>query len=114
LNTPSDPKDGTIVYDGGAFIDSASWLEVKDGNQNPFTYLFNITGLWNGMETITLNNFWPSNGAISHVVIWGGTAGQCEPGDPRCEPPTNMAEPGTLLLFGMGLICVGLRRRLTN
>jgi hypothetical protein len=114
MNTPADPMDATIDYIGGAFIDGASWLEVKDGNHNPFTYLFNIGGLWDGMETITLNNFWPSNGAISHVAIWGGSAGQCKPGDPSCEPPTNLTEPGTLMLFGMGLIYVGLRRRLTN
>jgi hypothetical protein len=101
MNTSSDPKDATIVYGSGAIIDGAKWLEVKDGNQDPFTYLFDITGLWNGTDTITLNNFWPDQGAISHVAIWGGE-------------PTSMVEPGTFMLFGMGLICVGLRRRLTN
>jgi hypothetical protein len=54
---------------------------------------------WNGLETITLENFWPNQGAISHVTLYGGT------------PTTRVPEPGTMGLLGAGLLAFGFLRR---
>jgi hypothetical protein len=49
------------------------------------------------MEDLVLTGFWPQNGAISHVALYG-TA-------------TSVPEPATLSLLGAGLIGVFLGRR---
>jgi hypothetical protein len=94
-NLPLDPEDADIVYDGGAFITgSPLYLLVKDGNSDPRWYIFDLLNLggdsWDGMMTLQLRDFWPSQGAISHVSIYGG------------EVP--IPEPTTVLLVGFGLI----------
>jgi len=101
FNSASDPKDATIAYVAGMpVLSNATHLLVKDGNQTPAWYLFNIA--WNGLETISLQNFWPNQGAISHVTIYGGGS------------TTRVPEPGTMVLFGAGLLAFGfLRRRKT-
>jgi hypothetical protein len=70
-------------------------LLVKDGNQTPNQYLFDLTGIWNGTDSIHLENFFPGGGAISHVAIFGGVA-------------TRVPEPMSLLLFGTGLVGLSL------
>jgi hypothetical protein len=97
-NTPTDPADALIEYVGGPVLNNATHLLVKDGNQTPAWYLFWIAGAWNGLESISLMNFWPSNGAISHVTIYGGGS-------------TSVPEPAVLSLFGIALIAFGLVRR---
>ncbi|HJR69402.1 MAG TPA: PEP-CTERM sorting domain-containing protein [Gammaproteobacteria bacterium] len=97
-NTPSDPKDATITYVGGSILSGGTHLLVKDGNQTPAWYLFRLS--WNGTETITLNDFWPDGGAISHVTIYG-TGGTT----------TKVPEPGTMGLLGAGLLAFGFLRR---
>ena len=47
-----------------------------------------------------MSGFWPAQGAISHVGIYGG-------GDGTYELP----EPGTLGLLGLGLFGMGVMRR---
>ena len=96
-NTPTDPSGATIVYNGGV-PPTVTHLLVKDGNNEPAWYLFNITG-WNGIETITLQNFWPGNGAISHIALYGGGS------------TTRVPEPGTMGLLGAGLLAFGFLRR---
>lgn len=93
LDTPSDPSGATITYMGGNIVGDTKFLLVKDGNNFPAWYLFNLTTLgWDGMETLNLSAFWPAQGSISHVALYGNST-----------PPT-VPEPGTLLLLGGGLL----------
>jgi hypothetical protein len=107
-NSPSDPQDASITYDGGLdpFIDcSACYLAVKDGNQEPAYYFFDLSALgWDGQEEIQLDGFWPGNGAISHVSIWGGEDGGGDDGG-------GVPEPASALVFGLGALAVAHRAR---
>jgi hypothetical protein len=93
LNTPGDPSGATISYTGGPTAAATTYLFVKDGNQTPAWYLFNLTALgWNYTETLNLSGFWPNQGAISHVALYGATG------------TTTVPEPATLSLMGVGLL----------
>ena len=97
-NTPTDPSSALIDWISGDFIDCPEcYLLVKDGNQSPAQYVFGIDD-WDGMEDIELSGFWPDNGAISHIAIYGGGG----------APPGNVPEPSFIALFGMGLLGMGL------
>jgi hypothetical protein len=95
-----DLSGGSIAFTGGAYLAGQMFLFVKDGNHNPAWYLFDLDELgWNGQETLTLRNFWPEGGAISHVSLFGGFS--------------TVPEPATLSLLGIGLFgLAALRRRM--
>ena len=115
-NTATDPEDAYIDYISGTSIACPEcYLAVKDGNNSPGFYFFDLgdisttafTGVWNGTEDLDLQDFWPGNGAISHVSIWGK---EVDGGG----PPSAIPEPGMMALFGIGLMGMGLshiRRR---
>lgn len=102
FNSPTDPAEATIAWDGGMNL-SGGYLLVKDGNQTPAWYLFDLgTRGWNGRETIYLEDFWPQQGAISHVSFYNS------------EPAAPVPEPTTMLLLGTGiasLAAIGRRWR---
>jgi hypothetical protein len=99
-------NDGTITYNGGAFVGSPDtpYLIVKDGNAEPNWYLIALVG-WNGTETISVENFFQGEfggrqGGISHFSLLGNSTST-----------TQLPEPLTLLLLGFGLVgLAGVRR----
>jgi hypothetical protein len=107
-NTETDPADATVEYngDGGgtSAIDCSDecYFLVKDGNQDPIWYLFDISG-WDGEMDIVATDFWPGSGAISHVSIFGSIS-------VGTEPPGGVPGPAPLVLMGIGLLGVSLRR----
>jgi len=101
---PTDPSGADIEYTGGSVVSgNPIYLLVKGGNHDPAWFLFNLTtitgGPWNGTETLYLRDFWPANGAISHVSLYGTTS-------------TRVPDGGmTLGLLSSALLGLGLLRR---
>jgi hypothetical protein len=103
LDTPTDPSGATITYTGGPIIPEDAFMLVKDGNQEPAWYLYNLTALgWDGMDQLDLSGFWPNQGAISHIAFYSGGG-------------TSVPDGGaTVVLLGLGLTALALvRRKLT-
>lgn len=103
FNTEVDPSAADIEQEGTGHITCPEcYLAVKDGNATPGYYFYDL-GSWNGMEDINLRNFWPEQGAISHVAIWGRNV-------------TSVPEPAPLTLMGLGLLLITLavRKRRLN
>jgi hypothetical protein len=99
FNEPLDPQDFLIVYTGGPVIGAPAYLLVKDGNAEPAWYFFDLTALgWTGTEDISGTGFWPDQGAVSHVEIFGER--------------TTVPDGGSMaILLGMALVgLAGVRR----
>ncbi len=88
-NTPSDPADALITWQGPSIIACPTcYLLVKGGSPTTASqYLFNL-GSWNGQDSISLLGFWPQQGAVSNIVLFG---------------PAVVPEPATLTLMLLGL-----------
>ena len=93
----SEASTFEITYiSGSAIVANPAYLLVKDGKHSPAWYLFDISG-WNGTDVLQGANFWPAEGAISHVAIYG-TASVPDSGS-------------TIALLGSALVGVGALRR---
>ena len=90
-----DLSGATISYTPpGDIVGPPSYLLVKDGAQDPAWYLFGLSlAGWDGQEDLVLSGFWPGNGAISHVTLYGVQA---------------VPEPLTMLLLGSGIFGLAL------
>ena len=99
-NSSTDPSDALLSYIGGNVMMDADWLIVKDGSQDPSWYLFDLSS-WDGLEEIQMINFWPAQGAISHISVFGNDS-------------TTVPEPSILALLGIGLLGIGFTRRKTG
>ena len=106
-NSAMDPEDALIDYISGNWIACDScYLVVKDGNQSPAQYIYDLSDLsylssggeWDGVMSLLVDGFWPDGGAISHIAIFGTIS----------EVPL----PAAFWLFGTALIgFVGFSRR---
>jgi hypothetical protein len=106
-NEPNDPADATITWVGPDTIECPScYLAIKDGAHTPSYYFYDLSN-WNGTDTIQLTGFWPEQGAISHLSIWGGD----EPCKINCDPPDTIPEPTSLALLGLSLLGASYARR---
>lgn len=109
----SGPEDATVTYvPGKSFISGwHTYLVVKDGQGktvDPWWYVFDLLNVeyikddgtigiiaWDGKEDIILEGFWPDQGALSHVDIYG----------------VAVPEPATLFFLGLSFVGIAVAHR---
>jgi hypothetical protein len=99
-NAALDPEDALIELIAGMdpITCGVCILVIKDGNQMPNQYIFDLS-LAGMIGTISMTDFWPNQGAISHVEILGGGT-------------SAVPVPAAAWLFGTALIgFIGFSRR---
>lgn len=109
LSSGDGPSAATVSWSGSsAIVCPSCYLVVKDGNNNPKQYVFDISG-WNGTDVLDLSGFWANtNGAISHVAIFNNLAG----GGGGTVAVVPEANTYAMLLAGLGLVGFAARRKL--
>lgn len=92
-----NPTDATVDHRSGrSDIDCGYCYLVVRRDSNDGYYFFNLSNLWNGTEDLS----WRGSTRIDQISIWGGG-----------KKVAKVPEPGTLGLFGAGLLAIGLARR---
>jgi len=87
-------EDFTITYQAGApVIGDPVYLLVKDGNAVPAWYFYDVSA-WNGIDLLKGQGFWPNQGGISHVSLYGVPDGGV-----------------TAFMLGLGVLGVGYMAR---
>lgn len=90
-----EPEKASITHvENTPFFDTTklTWLLAKDGVSS---YVWNITGIWNGTDEIQINDLWSGQGAFSHIEIGGAAVP---------EPTTVIAGALLLLPFGVSTL----------
>jgi hypothetical protein len=102
-NSASSPQDASVSYGGGAAIAASSlFLYVRGAGSVPAFYIYDLLApafSWNGLENLTLQGFWPSDGAIAELAIVG-----------RTSTPTPVPEGSPLALLALGIAVLGWAR----
>jgi hypothetical protein len=101
ITPAADYEDILFEYDAGAtFGDPNLFALIKDGNQEPAIYVFNISN-WDRVSDLRFLDFWrsPVQGSISHFSIYGGD-------DPPGGGLGGVPEPVSILVwFGLAFAC---------
>ena len=98
-----DYAGATIRYVGGDIADCAfpCYLTVKGGRHSPSRYLFDLAVFgWDGMEDLSLGDFWPGKGSLSNFAIYGNMS--------------PIPVPNSFWLFSTALVgFIGIARRIS-
>jgi hypothetical protein len=95
------PQNALITYlDGLSIPAGATFLYVKDAEQVPAFYLYDLLAAssgWNGVDALNLSGFWAPTVSITSIKIFG--------------TPSAMPEVSSITLLGIGLARALRRRR---